>query len=188
MSKVRPDWDTYFINLLDNLGDRCTCNRGKCACIFTLDNRILSTGYAGAPSGLQHCLDVGDQLEERVKILNIDFQGQTLNKDYIKYDWNNITKRYESKKKINCCRTSHSEANAICHAAKHGVSLNNSTLYVTMTPCADCCKLLISVGVKRIVCKKKYHAGAESEALFKEVGIEVKFMSEEIEQYTNQTV
>ena len=67
MSKVRPDWDTYFINLLDNLGDRCTCNRGKCACIFTLDNRILSTGYAGAPSGLPHCLDVGDQLEERVK-------------------------------------------------------------------------------------------------------------------------
>lgn len=50
-----------------------------------------------------------------------------------------------------CERTSHAEANAIAQAAKHGVSTDGSTAYITASPCWSCFKLLASAGIKRIV-------------------------------------
>lgn len=49
--------------------------------------------------------------------------------------------------------TIHSEQNAISDAAKRGISIDESTLYVTHYPCINCCKYLISAGVKEL----KYH-------------------------------
>jgi len=48
-------------------------------------------------------------------------------------------------------RTSHAEANAIVQAAKHGVSTDGATAYITASPCWTCFKLLASAGIKRIV-------------------------------------
>jgi dCMP deaminase len=50
-----------------------------------------------------------------------------------------------------CERTSHAEANAIVQAAKHGVSTDGATAYITASPCWTCFKLLASTGVRRIV-------------------------------------
>ena len=46
--------------------------------------------------------------------------------------------------------TVHAEQNAICDAASRGVSLENSTAYVTHYPCLNCLKLLIAAGIKNI--------------------------------------
>lgn len=46
--------------------------------------------------------------------------------------------------------------------------------------------LIISSGIKRVVCEKKYHAGAESEAMFKEAGIQLEYFDESIEKYEKQ--
>ena len=46
--------------------------------------------------------------------------------------------------------TIHAEQNAICDAAHRGVSINNTTAYVTHMPCINCCKLLIASGIKEI--------------------------------------
>ena len=45
----------------------------------------------------------------------------------------------------------HAEASAICAAAKDGVSLRNSTLYVTRAPCARCYKLIAETGIEKVV-------------------------------------
>jgi dCMP deaminase len=50
-----------------------------------------------------------------------------------------------------CVRTIHAEQNAIAQAAKHGVCIEGSDLYVTASPCWSCFKLTANVGVKRIV-------------------------------------
>jgi dCMP deaminase len=85
-----------------------------------------------------------------------------------------------------CVRTTHAEQNAIVQAARNGVSINSSTLYCKMTPCSVCARLIISSGVKRIVCEKRYHAGSESEEMFRQVGIELNYFDESVEQYSNQ--
>jgi dCMP deaminase len=56
---VRPTWEEYFLNQLVSLAQRATCDRGRCAAIFTRDNDILTSGYVGAPPGQPHCDDVG---------------------------------------------------------------------------------------------------------------------------------
>jgi dCMP deaminase len=47
--------------------------------------------------------------------------------------------------------TTHAEANAIVQAAKNGHSMNGTTIYSTLHPCADCAKLIIGAGIKRVV-------------------------------------
>ncbi|MHA1945610.1 MAG: deoxycytidylate deaminase [Candidatus Hodarchaeales archaeon] len=50
-----------------------------------------------------------------------------------------------------CVRTVHAEANAIAQAAKNGVSVNNSSVYITASPCWTCFKLLANSGIDEIV-------------------------------------
>ena len=85
-----------------------------------------------------------------------------------------------------CVRTVHAEQNAICQAAKLGISLDGATLYCRMTPCRVCAMLIINCGIKRVVCEKKYHAGAESEEMFKTAGVQLDFFSEEVVKYDRQ--
>jgi dCMP deaminase len=56
-----------------------------------------------------------------------------------------------------CVRTNHAEMNAISQAARHGVSLDGSTAYVTNMPCTTCSKALIAAGIVRVVVFSDYH-------------------------------
>ena len=82
-----------------------------------------------------------------------------------------------------CVRTVHGEQNAICQAAKKGVSIEGSTVYVRMTPCRTCAMLLINCGVARVFCERKYHAGTESEEMLKKAGIKLEFRFDEEQKY-----
>ena len=50
----------------------------------------------------------------------------------------------------------HAEANAILKVARSNNSSEGSTLYVTLSPCKDCSKLIIQAGIKRVVFHNKY--------------------------------
>ena len=83
-------------------------------------------------------------------------------------------------------RTVHAEQNAFAQAARFGIALDGATLYCKMTPCRTCAMLVISAGITRIVCEKKYHAGAESEEMFKQVGIQLDYFDDTVEEYIKQ--
>jgi len=154
---VRPSWDEYFMEIANTVSKRATCNRGRSGCVIVKDRQILVSGYVGSPVGLPHCDEVGHQMK---KMLHED---------------GSISEH--------CVRTVHAEQNAICQAAKRGISLEGSTLYCRMTPCRVCAMLIINCGIKRVVCEKKYHAGTESEELFEKAGVELVFFNEEILKY-----
>jgi dCMP deaminase len=157
---VRPSWDEYFLELADAVSKRATCDRGRSGCVIVRDKRILVTGYVGSPAGLPHCDEVGHLLKTMV------------NED--------------GSKSEHCVRTVHAEQNAICQAAKLGVSIDGATVYCRMTPCRTCAMLLINCGIKRVYCERKYHAGAESEAMFKTAGVELKYKYDELQKYEKQ--
>lgn len=201
MIKLRPSWDEYFMEVMEAVSRRGTCNRGRCGCVYVLNNQILATGYAGAPPGFQHCDEIGHEMEERVRfiqvkeklhiagvskeILEIDAAKQVNIYDNIPtgYVHNRLTNRFEMLASQHCIRTIHAEQNGIIQAARRGVSLEGSTLYVGMTPCRTCTMFLISVGIKRIVCKQKYHEGEESEIMLRDSNIDLLFLSDEILKY-----
>ena len=60
--------------------------------------------------------------------------------------------------RASCVRTVHAEANAIAHAAKHGICVAEATCYSTAIPCYECCKLLINAGISRIVYREYYES------------------------------
>jgi dCMP deaminase len=50
-----------------------------------------------------------------------------------------------------CVATIHAESNAILQAAKNGVSIDESSIYVTASPCWNCFKQVANSGIRRIV-------------------------------------
>jgi len=156
----RPSWDEYFMEIADTVAKRATCDRGRSGCVIVREKQILVTGYVGSPRGLPHCDDVGHQLKQ---VVHEDGHSTT-----------------------HCVRTVHAEQNAITQAARLGIPLEGSTLYCRMTPCRTCAMLIINCGIIRVVCEKKYHAGAESEDMFKKAGIELCYFSDDVMQYDKQ--
>ena len=64
--------------------------------------------------------------------------------------------------------TVHAEQNAICDAARRGVSIEGTTVYVTHFPCTHCAKMLAAAGVQTV----KYHYDYKSNTLVKELFLE----------------
>jgi dCMP deaminase len=156
----RPSWDEYFMKIVEVVGSRGTCDRGRAGCIITRNKRIVSTGYVGSPVGLPHCDEVGHEMHTV-----IDENGKSSH---------------------HCIRTTHAEQNAICEAARMGIALENSTLYCKMTPCYTCAKMIINAGIKRVVCAQDYHSGERSKEIFKEAGIDFDLLDKTMTKYTNQ--
>lgn len=154
---VRPSWDEYFMKIADMIGSRGSCDRGRAGCVITRDRRIIATGYVGSPVGLPHCDEAGHEMHT---VTNDD----------------GTVSRH-------CIRTTHAEQNAICEAARMGISIDNGTLYCKMTPCYACAKMIINAGIKRIVCARDYHAGERSKEIFTQAGIEFVLLSEEMTTY-----
>ena len=50
-----------------------------------------------------------------------------------------------------CVRTVHAEANALLQAARHGVTIEGTDIYVTASPCWMCFKLIVNAGIRRIL-------------------------------------
>jgi dCMP deaminase len=137
MSK-RPSWDEYFLRITREVAQRATCLRRQVGALLVLEKHILATGYNGAPSGLQHCLDIGC-LREQLKVP----PGE----------------RHE------LCRGLHAEMNALLQAARYGIKISGATLYSTTYPCSLCAKMLVNAGIVRIVTMTDYPDALAKEVL-----------------------
>jgi dCMP deaminase len=157
---VRPSWDEYFMEVAKAIAKRATCDRGRSGCVIAKNKQIMSTGYVGSPIGMPHCDEVGHLMKKVI------------------HDDDTVSQH--------CMRTVHAEQNAICQAAKQGISIEGATLYCKMTPCRTCAMLIINCGIKRVVCEKKYHQGAESEEMFKCAEVQLEYFDDSVEEYKNQ--
>ena len=153
----RPSWDDYFLELANAASSRATCDRGKSGCVIVRDRQVLASGYVGSPAGLPHCDDVGHLMKKVIQ------------------ENGEISEH--------CLRTVHAEQNAICQAAKRGVSIEGATVYTRMTPCRTCVMLLINCGIEKVVCERKYQLAEESEQLLAEAGIKIVYKYDGRQEY-----
>ena len=127
---MRASWDEYFMQIADLVKTRSTCIRRNVGAVIIKDNRIISTGYNGPPSGIEHCDEIGGCYREQLHVPS----GQ----------------RHE------LCRALHAEQNAVIQAAKFGVSTEGATIYITHQPCVICAKMIINSGISKIVYGNPY--------------------------------
>ncbi|HBF44419.1 MAG TPA: cytidine deaminase [Clostridiales bacterium] len=147
-------WEKRFMEMAELVATWSSCyqeNRHVGA-VVVRDKRILTTGYNGAPSGIESCKDRGSCLRRERNIASGTMQE--------------------------VCYAVHAEQNAICQASKLGISLQDADLYCTHQPCVICCRMIINSGIKRVYYKYGY-PDEFSLRLFKEAGIElIKFEEE----------
>lgn len=143
----RPSWDEYFMSIAQTVASRSNCVKRKVAAVVTRDRRIISTGYNGTPRGTKNCNEGGCP---RCNELSV---GGT---------------------RLDECRCSHGEENAISQAAYHGVSLRGATIYTTFSPCLQCTKLVINAGLVEVVFCTDYPMTGASLELLTEAGVTVR--------------
>jgi len=144
----RPSWDEYFMRIAHEVARRSTCLRRQVGAILVRDKRILATGYNGAPRGLKHCEEVGCI---------------------------RTSQKVPSGERHELCRGLHAEMNAFLQAASYGISVEGSTLYTTTHPCSLCVKMLINVGVTRVVSASDYDDELAKEMLA-EAGVQTEVL------------
>lgn len=148
--QVRPEWDHYFMGIAKVVALRSNCIKRKVAAVIVKDKRIISTGYNGTPRGVKNCTEGGCP-----RCNNIDSSGKGLEE----------------------CLCSHAEENAIVQSAYHGVSIKDSVLYTTFSPCLMCTKMIINAGIREVVYNLDYPLSETSFNLFKQADILVRKLS-----------
>jgi len=161
----RPPWDQTFLVIAHEVSKRSTCARMQAGAVLVKDNRIISMGYNGSPPDSEHCRDHwvdhwvnSDQLQKKFWGLYSDFieseEFYSLHHEWSVY--NEI----------------HAEQNAILFAAKNGIKTDNSTLYVTHSPCIDCAKSISQAGIIKVVFSSKYDRSSQGIEFLQRVGID----------------
>jgi len=132
--------DKFFIEIAEFFAKQSHCVSVQVGAVCVKDNRIITTGINGTPSGYLNCDDKFSALISENK------------EDHHK--WSNI-------------HEIHAEMNIILYAARYGISLNNATLYCNIEPCIYCTKNLMNSGIIRIVYKTEYYRNRNNTQLKK---------------------
>lgn len=146
--RLRPTWDTYFMQLSDLAARRSNCMKRRVGCILTKDSRVIATGYNGTPRGLRNCNEGGcDRCNDGAPC------GTGLDR----------------------CLCMHAEENALLEAGRGSVVYDNGVvLYCNTCPCLGCAIKIIQQGVKEVVYSRSYGMDQMTAKVFKEAGVKLR--------------
>lgn len=130
---MRPDWDSYFIEIAKVVSSRSTCLRRKYGAVIVKDRVIISTGYNGSPRGMPNCIDTQVCMRKELDIPS----GE----------------RYE------LCEAVHAEQNAIINGSPE--RMKEATIYIAGfeedggfadgTPCKLCSRMIRNAQITEVI-------------------------------------
>jgi len=145
----RDRWDPYFLDICCSVSTKSSCLSRQIGAILVRDHSIISTGYNGPPRYIPHC---GHNRLMRDKVLQHKFSDNFVRPELVSTNCPRQLLGYESGTHMELCPAQHAEENAISNAARLGVSVLNSTLYMnSIIPCQKCFGTLINAGIIEIV-------------------------------------
>jgi dCMP deaminase len=124
--KTKPSFDEIYMDLATKLALRSHCVKAQVGAVLTKDTRIVSLGYNGPPAGTHNC----------------------------DHEW--PTEGCPRDSKGSCSLALHAEQNAILYATKNNVSMQDATLYVTLSPCISCARVIFTTGIRKVFYKDSY--------------------------------
>lgn len=135
----RPEFDDIFMELAVNLAKRSHCIKRHVGAVLAKDTRIISIGYNGPPAGTHNC--------------DIEWPGEGCPRD----------------SKGSCSLALHAEQNAILYAVKNKTDVTGATLYVTLSPCIACARIIYTMKIKKVIYLKSY---AEYKGIASDEGVD----------------
>jgi dCMP deaminase len=136
-------WDKVHMEVASKYSQLSTARRSKVGCVVVKDNRIISIGYNGMPSGWDNCCE--DEVTTPDGSTELKTKPEVL----------------------------HAEANAITKVARSSENCDGATIYSTMLPCIDCAKLIYQSGIKKVFYRDLYPKGTEGLEFLKKCDIEI---------------
>jgi dCMP deaminase len=153
MNQTRPSFDDIYMDLAANLAKRSHCVKMQVGAVLTKETRIVSLGYNGPPAGTHNC--------------DIEWPAVGCPRD----------------SKGSCSLALHAEQNAILYASKNNVQVEGSTLYITLSPCIACARIIFTTGIKKVIYKDSY---AAYKGLPSDEGVDfLKKFGVQVVKYTN---
>lgn len=124
--QTKPSFNDIYMELAEKLATRSHCVKAQVGAVLTKDTRIISLGYNGPPAGTHNC--------------DIEWPEHGCPRD----------------SKGSCSLALHAEQNAILYAANNKMEMKGATLYVTLSPCISCARVIYTVGITKVYFKKSY--------------------------------
>jgi dCMP deaminase len=148
---MRPSFDEIYTELAVTLAKRSHCVKMQVGAVLAKDTRIISLGYNGPPPGTHNCDE----------------------------EWGNSGCPRDSKG--GCSLAIHAEQNAILYAAKNKAAIEGGTMYVTLSPCLACARIIYTAGIKQLFYLDSYadYKGISSDEgvdFLKKFGVNVQRM------------
>ena len=125
----RPSWEEYFCKMAELVASRAACTRSQVGAVIVASNRVIATGYNGAPAGQLECTEGGCPRG----LLSLAECASTQTDPTSGYD---------------NCISAHAEINALLFA---GPAARGATLYVTRAPCPWCAKVVAAAGIEKVI-------------------------------------
>lgn len=142
-------YDSAMMDTALLFAEQSHCNKLHVGAVAARDGRVLITGYNGTVPGTDNCC------EEKTKCPSCDGMGDEWTPEPLSVvpctNCNGEGFIYKTKN-----TTIHAEQNLVFYAARKGISLEGTTVYITHNPCEECAKAMAAAGVVEVVYKDFY--------------------------------
>lgn len=149
---MKPRFLQLYMDIAERVAQMSYAVRLKVGAVVVLDDRILSMGYNGTPSGWDNTC------ERRIDSSEVDRDSSTVTV---------IPNMLVTKPEV-----LHAEANALMKLARSTESGYGATLFCTHAPCMECAKMIYQVGIESVYFGKRYRDDSGLEFLRKS-GVDV---------------
>jgi len=154
----------YYMDVAERTSKLSSAIRRQVGAVIVKDNRILSYGYNGMPTGWDNTCENKEYMKGDA--------GYFMNPDEIEEQWPIVeydpavqsNRRYRL---ITKDEVLHAESNAIAKVSGSTESSEDATLFVTTAPCIHCAKMIFQSGIKNVFYRDTYRDEAGVEFLTK---------------------
>ena len=147
---MKVKFEEAFMDVAERFAQLSSAKRAQVGCIIVKDNRIISIGYNGMPSGWSNECEIKETIND-VPHMRRDYaeKGYTMHSSADSVVWNKLKTKPE---------VLHAEANAIAKVAQSPESCKDATLFCTHMPCIECAKLIHQAGISHVYYRIPYEA------------------------------
>lgn len=151
---MKPKFRKLFSNIAQEVAKMSYARRLQVGAIIVKDDRIISMGYNGMPSGWDNDCEnkdwcsAGGWLSAEEIEETWPYEGS-----YLDHDGNTMQGRYRLVTKPEVL---HAESNAIAKLAKSNDSGDGADIFITHAPCMECAKLIYQTGIRRVYFNQNY--------------------------------
>ena len=134
---MKPKFIQAYMEVAKTFANLSSAKRLQVGAIVVKDNRIISLGYNGTPTGWDNCCE-----ELALNVVGVAKDGKDIVEPY-----------YKTKAEV-----IHAESNAISKLARSSESGEGASMFITHAPCLDCAKLIYQSGISEVYYGSEYRS------------------------------